>query len=234
MGLNLGGIMKSVINPMTLAQLAMGPAGWASIAMKAVAQQIGTQLIQTVAQQLGVPPQITNAALTAFNGANAFAGGVPGLNGNGQFSTRELANFMMDNTNMSPLEAFKFSREIGDKINDFKSEQVQNNVRRLVDQLMESEESKSAKAGAKGGKAGESILMRIAKALGSLADQKMGEMDKLATQIGATKDGKNQNKITEQGAQLQALGQEMSILSNAMTNVLKSIGEANSTVARKS
>ena len=49
----LGGIMKSVVNPMTLAQLAMGPAGWASIAAKAVMSAVAQQVIQKVGDQLG-------------------------------------------------------------------------------------------------------------------------------------------------------------------------------------
>jgi hypothetical protein len=209
----LGGILKSVINPATLFQLAMGPAGWASLATKMIVSAVAQQVIQQLGQQLGLPQSIINMAQTAFSAASG-TGGMPS-------TVSEAVSQLAEQFNLSPSQQGELQRE------------GQTSTRRLVDQLMESEEFKSARSGAKGGKGGESILMRIAIALGQLADKKMGEMDKLATQIGATKDGKDQNKITEQGARLQALGQEMSILSNAMTNVIKSIGEANSTIARK-
>jgi hypothetical protein len=208
----LSGIMKSIINPATLMQLAMGPAGWASLATKMLVSAVAQQVIQQLGQQLGLPQSVINMAQTAFSAAT----GTQGMPSTVSDAVSQLA----EQFNLSPSQQGEVSRE------------AQGSVRRLVDQLMESEEFKSAKSGAKGGK-GESILMRIAMALGQLADKKMGEMDKLAGQIGSTKDGKNQNKITEMGAKLQALGQEMSILSNAMTNVIKSIGEANATIARK-
>ena len=206
----LGGILKSVINPATLIQLAMGPAGWASLATKMLVSAVAQQVIQQLGQQLGLPQSIINMAQTAFSAAS----GTQGMPSTISDAVSQLA----EQFNLSPSQQGEVQRE------------AQTSTRRLVDQLMESEEFKSARSGAK---SGDSILMRIAIALGKLADDKMGKMDKLATQIGATKDGKEQNKITEQGARLQALGQEMSILSNAMTNVIKSIGEANSTIARK-
>ena len=206
----LGGILKSVINPATLIQLAMGPAGWASLATKMLVSAVAQQVIQQLGQQLGLPQSIINMAQTAFSAAS----GTQGMPSTISDAVSQLA----EQFNLSPSQQGEVQRE------------AQTSTRRLVDQLMESEEFKNARSGAK---SGDSILMRIAIALGKLADDKMGKMDKLATQIGATKDGKEQNKITEQGARLQALGQEMSILSNAMTNVIKSIGEANSTIARK-
>ena len=206
----LGGILKSVINPATLMQLAMGPAGWASLATKMLVSAVAQQVIQQLGQQLGLPQSIINMAQTAFSAAS----GTQGMPSTISDAVSQLA----EQFNLSPSQQGEVQRE------------AQTSTRRLVDQLMESEEFKNARSGAK---SGDSILMRIAIALGKLADDKMGKMDKLATQIGATKDGKEQNKITEQGARLQALGQEMSILSNAMTNVIKSIGEANSTIARK-
>ena len=227
----LGGIAKSLVNPMTLAQLAMGPAGWASILAKAVISAVGQQVIQQLGQKLGLPDGVINLAQQAFSGAmgggNALGGALGGANAAGRaLSIADAVGQVAQGLNLNPQQEGQLARDT--------NEIAQQSTKRLVDQLVESEEFKSAKNGAKGGKSGESILMRIAIALGSLADKKMGEMDKLAQQIGATKDGKNQNKITEQGAKLQALGQEMSILSNALTNVIKSIGEANSTIARKS
>lgn len=63
----------------------------------------------------------------------------------------------------------------------------------------------------------------------------MGEMDSLTTQIGGlgTIDEKNQSKMGELTGKLQVLGQEVNLLSNAMTKSIKSIGEAGTTIARK-
>jgi putative effector of murein hydrolase len=71
----LGGIMKSLVNPMSLMQLAMGPAGWASLAMKTIGSQIAMQVIQKLGQQLGLPQPMIDMAQAAF----ANASGQPGL-----------------------------------------------------------------------------------------------------------------------------------------------------------
>jgi hypothetical protein len=107
-----------------------------------------------------------------------------------------------------------------------------------------------------GGK-GQSLLMRIAIALGKLLDQKMTEMADLTEQIGSqgTQNAnqlrtygkitekntarfeadktEGQSKLGELTGRLQGLGQEVSMLSNALANTIKSIGEANTTLARK-
>ena len=84
---------------------------------------------------------------------------------------------------------------------------------------------------------GESFLMRLAMALGSAVDHKMDEQLKQAQTIDekAQKgDGGDKSQVTQDGAKLTALGQEISILSNALNTALKTIGEAVSTLARKS
>jgi hypothetical protein len=80
-----------------------------------------------------------------------------------------------------------------------------------------------------------SLLMKIAILLGMIADQKMADMATKAEQIGKMGEikGKNQAKFTQMNSELQALGQELGTISQATANVIKSIGEAGSTLARK-
>ena len=205
----LGGIAKSLVNPMTLAQLAMGPAGWASIAMKALTSAVAQQAIQMVGQQLGLPQQAINMAQSAFSAAS---GG------------QNLGNNPIDSAVSSLAEQFQLSpREQGDL-----TRTADNAARRLSDSMLESEEFQSAKSGGKG-----SIFMQIAVALGKLADKKMGEMAGLANDIGGIKDGKNANMVTQKTGEMQAKGQEFGLLSNAMSNAVKSIGEGMTQLARK-
>ena len=58
----LGGIFRSVLNPINLMQLAAGPAGWASLAMRAVVTNIAQTVIQRIGQQLGVPQPFIDIA----------------------------------------------------------------------------------------------------------------------------------------------------------------------------
>jgi hypothetical protein len=191
----LSGIMKSIINPATLLQLAMGPAGWASLAMKTIGTAIMQQVIQQVGQQLGLPPAAINIAQQAFSAASGQPFNALGVAG----AVQQFGQMMGANP-----------REIGDA---------------LVDSVL-----KQARDGgsSEGSSAGESRLVKLAKALGKLLDSKM---DKII------ETGKKMDGAEKQGslsAEMQALSQEMSMISNALNNMIKSIGEANTTLARKS
>ena len=86
----------------------------------------------------------------------------------------------------------------------------------------------SSTGGAEGGM---SLLMRIAVALGSAIDEKMKEMDKLAGELeGLSGEDEGYGAKT---AKMSALGQEMKMVSEALNNTLKSIGESASSLARK-
>jgi predicted nucleic acid-binding Zn-ribbon protein len=98
------------------------------------------------------------------------------------------------------------------------------------------------------------FLMAIAEALGQAIDQQMNRMAKLAEDIkqqttdnqsyidGMDKKGNakessqatlNSQKLGSLQSELQAVSQQMSILSNVVATTLKSIGEAQTTMARK-
>lgn len=213
MGL-LGGIMKSVVNPLSLAQLAMGPAGWAALATRTLFSAIGQQVIQNVGQQLGLPQPMIDVAKATFTGGGVATGvrdAVAGL----------ATPFNLSLTEQGVLE--RSANKMTNQLTDF----LLDGVRRGGD-----EESKALASG--NGKGG-SLLMKIAVAMGQLMDQKMSEMSSLTDDIGnlGTIDEKNQAKMGELTGKLQGLGQEVNLLSNAMTNTIKSIGEANTTIARK-
>ncbi|MFC4291483.1 hypothetical protein ACFOWX_03545 [Sphingorhabdus arenilitoris] len=207
----LGGIMKSVINPMSLAQLAMGPAGWASLATKMLVSAVGQQVIQQLGDKLGLPQSTIDMAQASFCQS---CGDVKGSFRN----VREAVDSIANEINLSPKDRGNLERT------------AQDATRKLLDSMLESEEFKNAKAG---GAAKGSIFMQIATALGKLADKKMGEMASLANQIGGIKDGKNANKITELTGQMQAKGQEFGLISNAMSTTIKSIGDGVTQLARK-
>lgn len=206
----LSGILRAVVNPATLMQLAMGPAGWASLAMRTIGTAIAQQVIQQLGQSLGLPPAVISMAQQAFSAAS----GTQGLPTTVAGAVSQLAQQF----NLSPSQQGELQRGADESINS------------LISQLGQSEESKEAMSGGKG----QSLLMKIAVAMGKLLDKKMTEMGNLTDQIGKLGSGSsNQSKLGELTGKLQGLGQEVSMLSNALTNTIKSIGEANSTLARK-
>jgi hypothetical protein len=201
----LGGILKSVINPATLMQLAMGPAGWASLALKTIGTAIMQQVIQQVGQQLGLPPAVISMAQQAFSAAS----GQP-------FNPQSVAGAVEQFGQMMGANP----AEIGD---------AQRGANDVVKQLVDSVLKQARDGGGEDGPStGESRLVKLAKAMGKLLDKKM---DKII-EVGEKMDGaKKQGSLS---AEMQALSQEMSMISNALNNMIKSIGEANTTLARKS
>lgn len=201
----LSGILKSVINPATLMQLAMGPAGWASLAMKTIGTAILQQVIQQVGQQLGLPPAILNMAQQAFSAAS----GQP-FNPLGVAGAVEQFGQMI---NASPAEIGDAQRGANDV------------VKQMVDSILK--RARDGGADEDGASGPQSRLMKLAKAMGKLLDKKMDQMIAV---------GDKMDKADKQGslsAQMQALGQELGMISNALNNTIKSIGESNTTLARK-
>lgn len=206
----LGGIMKSVVNPMSLAQLAMGPAGWASLAMRTVGAAIGQQVIQQLGQRLGLPQGMISMAQNSF----AAATGMPaGLSINGAVSS------LAQRYGLSALQEGQLQRAA--------QQDVQNNIDKLIDAFKSGKE-KAETEGARGNGKG-SWLQRIADAMASALDSKVEEMDKLSTAI----DKQGTNKSTKTTTDLQVAAQEFSFLMSTASTVIKSLGEGLSTMARK-
>lgn len=221
----LGGIVKSVINPVSLAQLAMGPAGWASLAMRTIGSAIGQQLIQQLGQKLGLPQSMISLAQNTF----ASATGTQGLPTSIAGAVSQLA----EQFNLSPAQQGQLERT---------ANQSFDNINRII-------ENNLRKTAEGGDEEGGSILMRIARLLGQLMDDKMTKLGEKAEALGAVgsqagntyTSGTNKGGFTAQGqgqfgklsAEVQALSQELNYLSQAVSSTIKGIGEAASTVARK-
>ncbi len=95
---------------------------------------------------------------------------------------------------------------------------------------VQAEEVARAKTASRAG-AGGSTLMKLALALGKIADNLVDKVLEKAKELDAAAGkGGNENQLT---AEMQALTQIMKMFIEAMSNVIKSMGEGNSSVARK-
>ncbi len=222
--MNIGGLFKSLINPATLMQLAMGPAGWASIAAKMVLTAVAKEVIMQIGQKLGLPPAVISMAQEAFSAATGSAGGPD----TGRAALDQLGRAF----NFSPAQMGQASRAV-DTARDGMRAILEGQMRRAGSSTEDAE-----------GDEGGSVLMKIARALGKIMDDKMNLMAKKGVELGnlgengaLKKDGsfnaEGQSKYGKVTGEMQALGQELSIVSQALANTLKSIGEASSTIARK-
>jgi hypothetical protein len=233
----IGGIIKALTNPVNLMQLAMGPAGWASLAMKTIGSQIAMNLIQKLGQQLGLPPAVIDLAQAAF----AQASGQPGL---AQQNIKEAVQGFVGQLDLRPSEAGQLERQLNSAGNK-SFDSLMDIVSDFTKKIAEEGNGGEGKAKGKGGKkSGESWLVAFARAMGTVLDSKAKDIkeksDTIATMADSNvdrKDGKAGSKHTEKLASetqlLQAFTQEMNLISTAATNSLKTVGESLSQVARK-
>lgn len=203
---SLGGIAT---NPLSIAQLAMGPAGWASLAARTLMSAIGQQVIQQLGEKLGLPQSTIDMAQGAFCASMGDKAGVR------QNIEEAIGNFA-EQYNASPAEQGEANRQVDDAINN------------MVSRMADGDDAKAARAGGKGGAAGssgQSWLMALAEALGEKLDKMAGEMSKMAGEI--------TDKTPSLTAKFGAKSQEFGILMNAATNAIKTVGEGLSNSARK-
>jgi hypothetical protein len=207
----LSGILRSVINPMTLAQLAMGPAGWASLAMRTIGTAIAQQVIQQLGQRLGLPQSMISMAQMAFSAASGTQGFPTTVDG----AVRQLAQQF----NLSPTEQGQLARSANNDINTF------------AERMFEASRTGKQRAQTEGSREGKGNWLRqLAEAMAAIMDSKMQEMSDLAkTYDGQSKDNKSTKTMTD----LQVATQEFSYLMQSTTNMIKTIGEGLSTMARK-
>ena len=204
----LSGIMKSIINPATLMQLAMGPAGWASLATKMLVSAIGQQVIQQLGQQLGLPQSIINMAQTAFSAASGTQG-MPS-------TITDAVSQLGQQFNLSPMQQGQLQRAAQNDVNNI--------LEQMATSLSESKEAKDAKSGGS-----KSWLMAIAENLGKIADKLAKEMTDLSNQIGKGDDQAKASTNVKFGAK----SQEFSMFFSSANTVIKTLGEALSSGARK-
>jgi hypothetical protein len=251
-------VMRSVINPASLMQLAMGPAGWASLAMKTIGTAIAQQLIQQLGQKLGLPPVVIGMAQQAF-AQNA------GLSTSQTFSVDQAVSGLSRQFNLNPMQEGSLLRgasKLSESINKMVYEQIKNasqseEVREIVANGKKFRKPGQPSVSDSIASRNQGILMKLATALGKLMDQKMDDMSKLTDEIGRLGQknandlrafgevkSKNQNQydalrkegdsqLATMNGQLQGLAQEMNMLSQALSTTIKTIGEANAAMARK-
>lgn len=207
----------SLITQAALGVMTGGTSLLMETAMRTVVSAIGQQVIGQLGQEMGLPPSVVEMAQGAFAGA---MGDMQGAEQGFQGAIQDVgSSFGGSPTEMG--EAQSAGQTLGNM---------------MLDGMRQAANDSDDGNGVKGsGTQGGSLLMKIAIALGKLMDQKMTDMANLTDQIGALGSGSgNQSKLGELTGKLQGLSQETSLLSNALTNTIKTIGESNSTLARKS
>ncbi|KHL25229.1 hypothetical protein PK98_00175 [Croceibacterium mercuriale] len=200
--------MKSVINPISLAQLTMGPAGWAALATRTLFSAIGQQVIQNLGQQLGLPQSVIDVAHSAFSGSfggGALAGGTIG----------QAVQSLAQQFNLPATDAGNLERNANDAARQMTDSVLQN--------IRENGSGDDYAAAVKG----KSRLVALAMAMGAVMDDKMDRMIELGEKLDGAK------KTGSLSAEMQGLGQEMNMVSNALASTIKSIGESATTLARK-
>lgn len=234
----IGGLLKSVMNPTTLLQLGMGPAGWASILAKSLISAVGQQVIQQLGQQMGLPDSMTKLAAEAFAQSSGFGsnfGRIPGFDAVGNFNPRALTNDLIGR-GFSFTDANRISQDVVKELTQMKQDIIKDSVQDFIDKLNRNQANKRLEQDVESVMSGKgSVLMKIAVAMGKVADKKMNDMADKTDKLGkfGEVDGKNQGQYAQLTGEIQALGQEMSMISQAMSNVIKSVGESAAAIARK-
>jgi hypothetical protein len=239
--MNIGGLFKAVINPATLLQVAMGPAGWASIAVRAIGAAVGQQVIQQLGQKLGLPQGMISLAQNAFATATGTQAG--GL------SPRNVISDLAQQFALSPRVQGQLQRQA----DSLESVVMQMGLDQVKQATERAETDRKQKGGASTAGASEVLgelgisggwLVAFAAAMGEVMDKKANDIMKVAGAIneeGSTKlDAKDVNGLTNRNSKLQVLSstmqglsQELNTLSQAVSTALKSSGEAQQTLARK-
>lgn len=198
-------IMGAVFNPINIAQVMMGPAGWASLAMRTVGAQIGMNIVQQLGQRLGLPQPMIDMAQAAF----AQNMGMPGL---ARQNMQEAVQGLANDFSFSPRQSADMERVANDALN------------RFVSTLSEGEDLRAARSG--GRQAAGGWLMALASVMGEKLNAKAAQVQRLAGQI--------TDKTPDKTAKFGAASQEFGIMMNATNNAIKSLGEGLATMARKS
>ena len=217
--------MSGGFNPINLvSQVALGVATGGTSIVAQFALQLASQVIKgvisQVAQQLGLPPAVTNAALAAFDGAAGnYAGAAQDVGGMlGQLQTATRAN----STQMGEIQG--------------QVDQLQDTVKQMVlDQAVQNGQSSADEDGNRGtartraqsgGKAGGgSWLMALAEVLGKKLNDAAETMKADADAL----DWKDPAEATK----FQAETQEFSMLFTTLSTVIKSVGEGEKAMATR-
>lgn len=199
-GINFSSIMQ-------IAEIALAAeTGGASLAIGEAAtqafQQVATQALGSALQSSGSGGSGMSSILDAFGaGFDAATGNVGG-------ESQEISQLASDVTNSAYQNGGLASS--------------QSNLAQAMEQFISSMGSQQNSGGSQGGN-GDSWLVALARALGSVLGQKAQEIQTLSNQIpGESGDA---NKFNQDLTLLQGKSQEYGILANAVSEVLKSLGQ---------
>lgn len=218
--------LSKLLDPSKIAQTALNVAtGGLSNQLKSLTSEIFQSIVQKSGQRLG----LSDSQVSKQADSVAKKYGEPSA------STTTLAQSVQrfaGALGLTGTAAADFERKATDTINRFVDDQSKKLTQEASDRANGTGGSGSA-ASTKGGALG--VLARIAEQLGKAADKIVNDMDKLSQQLGDTGkiDSNNMSKYNQQSSELNALGQLLKILTAALDQTLKAIGDAASTLARK-
>ncbi|MGH1423074.1 MAG: hypothetical protein ACRBEQ_14775 [Hyphomonas sp.] len=230
---------------------------------KELVSMMGQELIQKLGTEMGLDQKVIDMAQAAFckecgdmqgYQRNHLEAGTIGM-GNGltkfeQMSSKVFLQHILNGFDASPAQRGEAERAF-DGVSSIMDKFVKMMLEEATGGSSEDKLQKAMQASK-----GKSLIMQIAMILGALADEKTLEMRDKAFEIGQVSNkygdelsGINAKKqagkfegvktkkdgaIAQLSAELQALGQELKTVTEAMTNAVKSLGESAATSARKS
>jgi hypothetical protein len=251
----LSGLLRTVA-PLALTFITGGAAApLMATMMKMAAMEVAKQFIQYAGEKLNLPQPIIDMAKMAL-------GNAAGMPDAARASGAQMFGGLARELQLSPSSAGRFERSMNEIVRNG-SRSLEAEFDRSMPSLTGSSSKRSligdeeeggswlvALAKAMGKVMDDKALKmqtlsnEIGAMTGGSGNQKAGTLNGLDGTI-MTGKGDSQNakfgsaisaestKISSKSSLLQAYGQELGIISNAVTNVLKSVGEANSTLARK-
>jgi hypothetical protein len=228
-----GGLLGAALN---VAGMLFPPLGIATSLANMVAQGVG-QAVNQAAQQLtqtaGMPKFLTDM--------------IAGI-------VKDVVGKMQQESDHGCDQAAQqnFGNDIQKMIEDL-VKQITDNAKSMMEQGKDGEDHKGTKGGGKGGKGGAqpagNWLVAMARAMGAAAGDHMKKMIQLSNKIndlsqkgkgidassdaGKKEQADNAAETSAAQAEMQAEGQMYSMLQNAFSNTIKSIGEGMTTMARK-
>jgi hypothetical protein len=203
--------MSGGFNPISaVSQIALGIATggtslFAQIAMQ-IASQVVKEVVSQVAQDFGLPPQLADQLGSMASG---------GLTGNSGLSANDMLSQAAGDAGASSVEHAQMQGQIDD---------LRSTLNQALSQgMLENTKENSGVGGGHG--SGGSWLLAMAEALGDKLNAKADQMQQDADSI-----SDSDPKAT---AIFSAESQQFSILMNATTNAIKTIGEALANTASK-
>ncbi len=192
-----------------LAALSGGASAAIEMAATSVIRSAVGEGLQVLGQELGLPQTVIDQVKSEAGFAT----------GSGAADTAASAGSQMGCT---PLEQGQLAQT---------AQGATDAITQMMQQGVAEASQGAEKSGASHGKSGMSVLQAIAYAMGSVMDSKLDDMASKAQQLGSSQSGSSQ--YGQLSSEIQADGQELSMLSSAVANAIKSIGDAGSQLAKK-